>query len=215
MKPDIYQKVTDRIVADLEAGIRPWTQPWSAGYAAGRICRPLRHNGVPYAGINILMLWSAACAEGYDAPIWMTYRQAGELGAQVRKGEKGTPVVYANTLRRTEVDEKTGEEFDAEIPYMKGYSVFNVAQIEGLPEHYHARPAPRFDGPQRIEHAETFFAGTGAEIVHGGSSASYNVLLDRIRMPIIEAFRDAESYYAVLAHEVTHNAEVWIMPRRK
>ena len=84
------------------------------------ITRPLRHNGEPYAGINVLMLWAAATAQGFAAPIWMTYRQASELGAHVRKGEKGSPVVYANKLARTETDEVTGDESERTIPYMKG-----------------------------------------------------------------------------------------------
>ncbi|MEO1199931.1 MAG: zincin-like metallopeptidase domain-containing protein, partial [Pseudomonadota bacterium] len=204
MKPDIYTKITDRIIADLEAGVRPWVKPWQAEHAAGRITRPLRHNGQPYAGINILTLWSSAVAQGFAAPIWMTYRQAQELGGQVCRGESGSPVVYANTLTRTETDTDTGEEREEQIPYMKGYTVFNVEQIEGLPDHYYGRPEPRFDGPQRIDHAEAFFIATGAEILTGGSQASYSVVIDRIRMPLIEALRDAESYYATLAHEVTH-----------
>ena len=105
---DIYTRITDRIIADLENGIRPWMKPWNAEHAAGRITRPLRHNGQPYNGINILMLWSAAMDQGFSAPIWMTYRQATTLGAQVRKGEKGELVVYANKLTKTEQDEKTG-----------------------------------------------------------------------------------------------------------
>jgi antirestriction protein ArdC len=92
-RQDIYSRVTAQIVADLEQGVRPWTKPWNAEHAAGRITRPLRHNGQPYAGINILMLWTAAVALGFGAPIWMTFRQAKELGGCVRKGEKGCPVV--------------------------------------------------------------------------------------------------------------------------
>lgn len=204
MKPDIYERVTAKIVSDLEKGARPWLKPWSAEHAAGRITRPLRHNGVPYQGINVLMLWSEAVAAGYAAPIWMTYRQAQELGGHVRKGEKGSLVVYADRLHRTEVDEGSGEEVEREIPFMKGYTVFNVEQIEDLPAHFHAPAVPRLDPVQRIEHAEQFFAATGAEVRHGGNRAYYSLTEDRVQMPPFEAFRDAESYYATLAHEVTH-----------
>jgi len=93
-RADIYTRITDRIVASLEQGTRPWMKPWNAEHAAGRITKPLQHNGTPYNGINIIMLWQAATACVYRAPIWMTYRQAKELGAQVRKGEKGELVVY-------------------------------------------------------------------------------------------------------------------------
>jgi antirestriction protein ArdC len=204
MKADVYERVTARIIADLEAGERPWFKPWNAEHAAGRITRPLRHNGTPYQGINVLMLWSAAVAAGYAAPIWMTYRQAQDLGAQVRKGETGSLVVFASTITRTGTDESTGQEVEEEIPFMKGYTVFNVEQIDGLPAHFHTPAAPRLDPVQRIDKAEAFFSGTRAKIGHGGNMAFYSVTEDRVQMPPFETFRDAESYYATLAHEVTH-----------
>ena len=203
-RPDIYSRVTDQIVNELEKGVRPWIKPWNAEHAAGRITRPLRHNGEPYAGINILMLWAAATAQGFAAPIWMTFRQASELGAHVRKGERGSPVVYANKLVRTETDEVTGDESERTIPYMKGYTVFNVEQIEDLPAHYYAKAEPRFDPPARIDHADAFFTALGADIRHGGNQAYYAVGHDYVQMPPFETFRDAESYYATLAHECTH-----------
>lgn len=204
MKTDIYEKVTGRIVADLEQGVRPWVKPWHAEHAAGRITRPLRHNGLPYSGINVLALWASACEQGFAAPIWMTFRQAKELGAHVRKGERGSQVVYADTMVKTEMDEATGEEMACAVPFLKTYTVFNCEQIEDLPAHFYGKPAPRQGGPERVAHVEAFFAATGAHVIHGGNEASYNVALDRIRMPVIEAFRDAESYYATLAHEATH-----------
>jgi antirestriction protein ArdC len=204
MKADIYQKITDQIVCELEKGVRPWLKPWNAGHAAGRITRPLRGNGIPYQGINVLMLWSAAMEKGCAAPIWMTYKQASELKANVRKGEHGSLVVYADRIIRTETDAATGEEAERAIPFMKGYTVFNVEQIDGLPEHYYAKPAPRVDTIERIDRAESFFAGTGAAIRHGGTMAYYNVSQDFVQMPRFESFRNAESYYATLAHETTH-----------
>jgi antirestriction protein ArdC len=150
------------------------------------------------------MLWSAAIAKGYAAPIWMTYRQAQELGAHVRKGEEGSLVVYADKIIRTETDAETGEEAERAIPFMKGYTVFNVEQIEGLPEHYYGKPQARTETVQRIAHVEAFFAATGASVVHGGSRACYVISTDNIHMPCIDFFRDAESYYAVLAHETCH-----------
>ncbi|MBB4212434.1 antirestriction protein ArdC [Rhodothalassium salexigens DSM 2132] len=204
MKADVYTRVTDKIVADLEKGIRTWLKPWNAEHAAGRITRPLRFNGAPYNGINVLMLWASAVERGFAAPIWMTFRQAKELGGHVRKGEKGSLVVYANTITRTEVDADTGEEEERDIPFMKGYSCFNVEQIEGLPTHYYAVAEPQLDPVERIERAESFFAATRADIRHGGNQAYYAVGSDYVQMPPFEAFRDAESYYATLAHEVTH-----------
>lgn len=204
MKADVYTRVTDKIVADLENGVRTWLKPWNAEHAAGRITRPLRFNGQPYNGINVLMLWASAVERGFAAPIWMTFRQAKELGGHVRKGEKGSLVVYANTITRTEVDADTGEEEERDIPFMKGYSCFNVEQIEGLPTHYYAVAEPQLDPVERIERAESFFAATRADIRHGGNQAYYAVGSDYVQMPPFEAFRDAESYYATLAHEVTH-----------
>lgn len=201
---DIYTRITNLIVAQLEQGVRPWHQPWSAGHAAGRITRPLRANGVPYQGINVIMLWSQAVAAGYSAPIWMTFKQALELGGHVRKGEKSTPVVYANKIIRTEIDAETGDEEDRAIPYLKAYSAFNVEQIEGLPDHYYAQPPARIDPVERIAQADAFFANTGAVIRHGGGKAYYMIGEDRIQMPPFEAFESAEAYYATLGHECAH-----------
>jgi antirestriction protein ArdC len=202
-KPDLYSRITNRIIAELEAGKRPWLQPWSGEHAAGRIVRPLRHNGLPYKGINVLNLWLSASAAGYDCPMWLTYRQSQELGGQVRKGEKGEMVVYANSISRTEVNAK-GEEVDRDIHFLKAYTVFNSRQIDNLPAHFYATPDPPVSSLQRIEHAEAYFKATGAIIQHGGNRAFYAPGPDRIQMPPFESFRDAESYYNVLAHETVH-----------
>ncbi len=203
-REDIYTRITNQIVAALEQGIKPWTQPWNASHAAGPVSRPLRHNGQPYAGINVVTLWASAMERHYAAPIWMTFKQAKELGGTVRKGEKGSPVVYANTLTKTERDEATGEEVDQTIPFMKGYTVFNIEQIEGLPAHYYAPAKQQLNPDERIAVADAFFTETGADIRHGGNSAYYCPPEDFIQMPAFESFRDAESYYATLAHECTH-----------
>ena len=146
------------------------------------------------------------------------------MGAHVRKGEQGSTVVYASTFTRTGTDQESGEETEQAIPFMKGYTVFNVEQIEGLPAHFHALAEPRLDPVQRIERAEAFFAATGADIRHGGNRAYYTIGADYVQMPPFEAFRDAESYYATLAHECTHwtrhrsrldrtlGASSWAMP---
>jgi antirestriction protein ArdC len=204
MRSDVYQRVTNQIVHELEKGVRPWMQPWSADHVAARVVRPLRFNGQPYKGINILMLWAAAMEKGFAAPIWMTFKQALEFDAHVRKGETGSLVVYADKITRTETDAATGEEAERAIPFMKGYTVFNVEQIDGLPAHFCAKPEPKGESVPRIEHAESFFAATRAHIVHGGCRACYVVSRDQIHMPCIDCFRDAESYYATLAHEATH-----------
>jgi len=202
-KQDVYTRITNRIVADLEQGTRPWMKPWSASNTDGRITRPLRHNGQRYSGINVLMLWASAIERGFGSAIWMTFKQAIELGAHVRKGEKGSLVVYANKITKTEND-NDGNEIEREIPFMKGYTVFNVEQIESLPEHFYAKPVPVLNTVERIECAEAFFGSLGADIRNRGDRAFYATENDYIQIPAIEAFRDAESYYATLAHESAH-----------
>ncbi|MBZ9759157.1 ssDNA-binding domain-containing protein [Mesorhizobium sp. ESP6-5] len=201
---DIYARITDRIVAELEKGIRPWMQPWQSSNASGRVTRPLRHNGLPYNGMNVLLLWSEAVARGFSSPMWMTFKQALELGGGVRKGETGSMVVFASRFTRTETDTR-GEEIDREIPLLKAYSVFNLAQIDGLPDQFYRRQAePVRDPIARIEHADQFFANTGAAIRHGGDRAYFAPVTDHIQMPPFQTFRDAASYVATLSHEVTH-----------
>ena len=202
-RQDIYTRITAKIVASLEAGVRPWIKPWSGANAAGRITRPLRYNGMPYSGINILMLWASAIEQGFASPSWMTFKQALELDACVRKGEKGSLVVYANSVTKTEQND-AGEDIAREIHFLKGYTVFNCDQIEGLPEQYYVKPEPKFNPVQRIEHAEAFFASTRADIRYRGGQAYYAQELDYIQMPPIEAFTDAEAFYATLAHETVH-----------
>lgn len=202
---DPHTRITERILAELEQGVRPWLKPWSSDALAGRVTRPLRATGEPYRGINVILLWMEAAASGYAAPTWMTYRQAQALGGQVRKGEQGAPVVYYGSSTKTKTDEQTGEEREEGFRFLKSYTVFNVEQIEGLPERFAPvaveAPAPAFD---HIEAAEAFFAGIPAEVRHGGNRAFYSLTDDRIQLPPFEAFHEPESYYATRGHETIH-----------
>ena len=203
---DPHQRITDRILAEMKRGVTPWTKPWSVEALAGRVTRPLRATGEPYRGINVILLWMEAVAGGYASPTWMTYRQAQALGGQVRKGEHGAPIVYYGEAKRTEQNEQ-GEEREAGFRFLKTYTVFNVAQIEGLPERFTPAPvepcpAPRTEG--RIAGAEAFFAAIGADVRHGGDQAYYAVGADRIQLPPFEAFHDAHGYYATRGHETVH-----------
>lgn len=202
-RPDLYARVTDKIVEDLERGVRTWTKPWSARHAAGPVGRPLRHNLQRYSGINVVLLWSEAVTRGFTAPIWMTFRQALELGGHVRKGETGSVVVYANRFTRTETDDN-GRDVEREIPFLKAYTVFNVEQIDELPPHFLQPASAPLDPEQRIAHADAFFAAARADVRHGGGSAYYAIEPDYVQMPRFESFVDPESYYATLAHEMTH-----------
>lgn len=201
---DIYSRVTDKIIADLEQGVRPWVKPWKGGNVDGRITLPVRHNGIPYQGINILLLWGEQLEKGFQSHRWMTFKQAQALGANVRKGEHGTLVVYANKVTKTDIEEQ-GDEVERTIPFMKGYTVFNVDQIENLPADYRMETEPVDSEPlELIEHAETFFAKTGAVIRHGGNKAYYAPAQDIVQLPVPESFDTAESYTSVKAHETVH-----------
>ncbi|PDT29224.1 antirestriction protein ArdC [Rhizobium sp. L9] len=201
-RSDIYSRITAKIIADLEQGVRPWIRPWTTKDATAEVSRPLRHNSQPYTGINVLLLWSEAIARGFASSTWMTFRQAKELGAAVRKGETGTTVVFASSFIRTETTE-TGAEIERDIPFLKTYTVFNTDQITGL-DGRAGCIEPVQDPLSRIGDAGRFFANTGALIRHGGSAAYYAAARDYIQMPYLDAFRDDASYVAILSHEMTH-----------
>lgn len=198
-RPDVYQRVTNQIVAQLEAGVQPWHQPWAAG---GTASRPQRHNGVPYRGINTVLLWASSCEQGFSSPFWMTYKQSQELSAQVRKGERSTQVVYAGAIEKTGED-GNGDETQERIPFLKAYNVFNAEQIDGLPESYYAKPVVP-DPKERIAHVDAFIAATGANIRVGGTRAFYDIANDYIGMPDFALFESAESHAIVTCHELAH-----------
>ena len=195
---DIYQHVTNQIIEAMEAGVSPWRKPWSGGEQGGTF--PLRANGEPYRGINVLMLWLAAHANGFGSAHWFTFKQAKDLDAHVRKGQKSSTVVKYGTVER-ENDE--GEA--VAIPYARAYRVFNADQIEGLPEEFYNRPEVQEDlGTRPLPEVDAFFQAVGANITHGGARACYIPSEDRIQMPPVSAFISAQHYTATLCHEVTH-----------
>ena len=198
-KFDVYDHVTNEIIAQIEAGTPPWRKPWTGG-AAGA-CLPRRFNGDEYRGINVLMLWATAATQGYSSARWMTYRQAGELGGQVRKGEKSACVVKFGTVER---EDDNGEE--RRVPYCRAYRVFNADQIDGLPEEFYTRPDPARDlGTEADPTLDAFFARTGAMIESTREPrAFYDRRRDVIHMPPIATFHAAQGYYGTLAHELTH-----------
>lgn len=202
-RSDIYQSVTDKIIEQLEQGVRPWMQPWGA---CGSPVRPLRHNGVAYRGINTVLLWMTAAERGYRSPYWMTYKQAQELKAQVRKGERSSLVVYAGAIEKQGENEQADEGEKRRIPFLKGYSVFCADQIDGLPDHFYTQ-AEAPEGAvekERINSVDEFFANTGATIREGGNQAFYSPVGDYIQMPPFSAFVSAEAFATTLAHEGVH-----------
>ncbi|MBE7172357.1 MAG: DUF1738 domain-containing protein [Williamsia sp.] len=200
---DIYARITQKIIDDLEKGQLTWRKPWNEGNLAGKVMRPLRWNDVPYTGINAIMLWATAAEKGYQSPYWMTFRQAADMKAHVRKGETGTHVVYADTFEKEE-KESDGTVNIHKIPFLKLYTVFNASQIEGLLAGFNKLPEPVVaNEEERIEEIDRFFKQTKADI-STGYKAAYNIVADRIEMPPFECFNNAAGYYATLAHEVTH-----------
>lgn len=197
---DIYSSITNRIVQDLENGQLTWRQPWMTGQD---VMRPLRWNDQPYTGINTILLWDTALNKGFHSNYWMTFNQALAMKATIRKGEKATQVVYADKFLKEEVNDQ-GEMKARYIPFLKSYNVFNANQIEGLPEAFYKKPYRNIINPElRDDRLEKYFAETKITI-QTGRDACYNVLKDIVQIPAFEDFYDAQSYYATLAHEITH-----------
>lgn len=196
--PSPAETITAAIIERLEAGTRPWAKPWTGS----RVDRPLRACGIPYRGINTFWLWLVADARGYASPHWMTYRQAMELGGQVRRGEKSTIAVFYKSYTK---ESPSGE--DEQRRVLRSYPVFNADQVDGLPATY--RPADRTALPvqpafERDAELRTFFDRLPAQVSHGGDHAYYDINRDSIRMPDPERFLTRELYWATRAHEAAH-----------
>ena len=203
-RKDIYQEVTNKIIAGLENGRRPWFCPWEK--SGGLPIRPTRSTGEEYRGINVLLLWDAAAEQGYNSSYWFTFQQAKKLNASVRKGEKSTTIFYAGAIEKTDIDDATGEEFESRIPFLKSYAVFNACQIEGLDSSYYASEiVPNIqDEENRIVAVDEFVKQTGADLRHGGDRAFYRPIADYIQMPEFQQFKSPEGYASTLAHELVH-----------
>ncbi len=199
---DVAAEITALIIAKLEAGTPPWRRPWRTGGGG----RPLRQCGTPYTGINALYLWAIGDARGYASRHWMTFRQAAELGGHVRRGETGSLSVFFSQLRRTETDRRTGEEVERSIRFLRAYTVFSADQIDGLPERFYPAPASvEPPSPSRRQAAiDEFFSGMPAIVRHGGDRAYCDPHLDFIQLPHPHAFRTADHYASVRAHETVH-----------
>lgn len=197
MRADLYQSVTDKIVRDMESGILPWVQPWSAS-ASGTLPMNATTRRA-YSGVNVLLLWGAGQAAGHPTQEWLTYKQAQAIGAQVRKGEKATTVYFADRfIPKTEkakpaVDQK-------QVYFLKAFSVFNVAQCDGITATTRAPMTER----EAIDRAESVIQRTGAHISIGGDKAMYVPSLDLIKLPPQQAFTDQINYYRTAFHEIGH-----------
>ncbi len=205
---DLYEEVTSKIVAELEAGRFPWTQPWANRGEAQTLAAGLPKNAATsatYSGINILLLWGAAIENGFSSQIWLTFKQAKALGGTVMKGERGSMVVYADKfIPKDEMERVAKEGGDANfVPFLKRYTVFNAAQCEGLPEGIATNPAP-LPECEAIPRAETLIQATGADFRIGGDRAFYVPVQDFIRVPPQPAFFEQINYYRTCFHELGH-----------
>ncbi|WP_428698290.1 ArdC family protein [Stappia sp.] len=208
---DIHQTITDQIIAAVETGTGPTEMPWHR--SGSGITQPVNvESGKPYRGINTVALWAAAITGSFSNGFWGTYRQWQERGAQVRKGEKSSLIVFYKEL---EVAEGDADEGKSRHFVAKASHVFNAAQVDG----YTAPELDQTTDPiDPIVAADRFIRATGAVITEGGESAFYHRTHDTITMPDRFRFKDTttstatESWYAVLLHELTHNAAIRIMP---
>lgn len=204
---ELYRAVTERIIADLERGTAPWVRPWKA---TGVGLDYLPYNvatGRSYRGVNVLVLWQMAEQRGYPLPRWLTYRQAKGLGGHVRKGERGTTVVFLKPVERdrdsAESDEENGDTGRTRSLVLRGYTVFNVAQVAGLAEHFYQLAGLVPEG-ERCARANAFMEAIPATIRHGGDQACYLPGTDTVQLPAFAAFVRPESYYATAFHELGH-----------
>lgn len=204
-RPNLYEQITARIIADLESGRFPWVQPWStarAGLGMPHNAASRRH----YSGINILTLWDAVVERGFRTHAFLTFRQAIALGGAVRKGEHGIPVVYARRFIPGEVRrraEAEGRDVSGGIPFLKHFTVFSVDQCDGLPEHI-AEPTPPVPEGLILPHAEALIAATGADFRIGGPSAFYSPSHDYVMVPRPDDFHDPVNWHRTAFHELGH-----------
>lgn len=201
-KRTVYEIITERLIAQLEAGTVPWHKPW----AASDLLPANLTSGKAYRGVNPFMLGMA----GYASPYWVTFKQARQCGGTVRKGEHGWPVIFWRWVDKA----GTARDNDGAIaqprdryPILRYYTVFNVAQCDGLTHTRLAEPeAPRNPVPP-IDRAEVIAAGYegGPSVAHGGARACYSPSRDSVTLPDRDAFDGAEEYYCTLFHELTHS----------
>jgi antirestriction protein ArdC len=206
-RASLYQEITDKIIAELEQGRVPWVQPWgSAGLKAPLGLPQNAATGRKYSGVNILILWGAVAERGFSGQRWLTFRQALDLGGHVRKGEKGTTVVFADRFipeRERARAEEAGEEPEA-IPLLKRFTLFNTDQCEDLPAA--AAPPPPEPLPEHLvlPQAEALIHATGADLRIGGDRAFYVPSEDYIQVPPPSAYFEPINWHRTALHEMVH-----------
>ncbi|MBR0683970.1 DUF1738 domain-containing protein [Roseomonas eburnea] len=205
-RANLYDEITDRIIAELETGRLPWVQPWGTSGVAAPLALPKNAStGRRYSGINVLILWGAVVERGYAGQSWLTFRQALALGGSVRKGERGTTVVYADRFipgEERQRAQETGKDARA-IHFLKRFTVFNVEQCDGLPPELAAAAAPA-DTSLIEPRVQALIVTSGADLRIGGERAYYDVLGDFIRVPPPQAYFQPIDWHRTALHELGH-----------
>ena len=205
-RANLYDEITSNIIAELEAGRLPWVKPWASSDVSAPLAMPKNAaTGRSYSGINVLILWGAVVARGFSCQSWLTFRQALSLGGNVRRGERGTTVVYAD--RFVPDDEKrrareTGEDAQA-IPFLKRFTIFSTDQCEGLPEDLATAPPPVPEG-LILPEVEALIRASGADLRLGGDKAFYAPALDYVQVPRPDAYFDPINWHRTALHELGH-----------
>lgn len=198
-RADVYTRITAEIITAIEEGAGDWRAPWfHDGTSAACPCNVA--SGKRYRGINTLALWVAAMSSGYEAGLWGTYRQWQEVGAQVRKGERSTTVVFWKPIEASDRDDGDDDDAGHRRMMARAFSVFNLAQVDG----YDCPAQVHLPEDQRRQHAEAFIGNLGIPTEFGGGEAYYQPSQDRVVMPDFASFRDPASFYGVWLHEMGH-----------
>jgi antirestriction protein ArdC len=200
---DIYLEITGKIIAQIEAGVLPWVQPWAGGPALSLPKNASTKKS--YSGVNILLLWDALFARGFERNQWLTFKQALALGGAVRKGETGTTAVYADSFvpkKEQEAASASGEDA-RRVAFLKRFTLFNIAQCDGLPADLFA-PVGSVSDVDPLPVAENLLVASGATIQRGGEQAFYHTGEDFIRIPEQSSFFAPINFYRTALHELTH-----------
>ena len=205
-RTSLYAEITDKIIAELEAGRVPWVQPWGTAAAKAPLAMPKNATTQRrYSGVNVLILWGAVIERGFAGQSWLTFRQALSLGGNVRKGEHGTTVVYSD--RFTPEDERRRAERDGDepgaIPFLKRFTVFNTDQCENLPDGLVSAPPPVPEG-LILPQAEALIDATGADFRIGGDRAFYSPTNDYVQVPRPDAYFEPINWHRTALHELGH-----------
>lgn len=204
-RANLYDEVTARIITELEAGRLPWVQPWGKSGTTGPGLPRNALTGRTYSGVNVLILWGAVIEQVFPSQSWLTFRQAQDAGGCVRKGERGVTVVYADRFTPEAEKERARRDGDdaRAVPFLKRFTVFNVAQCEGLRPGLASDPAPLPDR-EIVPVAEDVIAASGVDFRFGGDRAFYAPDPDFVQVPPQPAFFEQINYYRTCLHELTH-----------